>query len=1257
MYLTSVHIAIGGASEGSFRVLAALNGIRDLNNGLHVVNGQPDTNFADFSASGLVLMAAADYISVWVHARDDPSYSLLSQSRFSCALLNTPSGFGADLAQTQAATIGWTEVAGWEADGVLGRAGLFTVGTGFDGVTGRFTVSADGVYFAASQLRIDGADSGMYRMVIAVDGQPGYDNGLHVAQGNPSPEYSDFSISGVLYLNVSSYISVWVYSNRDSSFTVNSQSGFFCAQLESVAGFAAEMNRNQLVSSSEADIPGTPWSQIGMWESMGSGPRGHLFELGGRFQSPAGTFVAHKAGQYFFSAQLMVGSGFGTVGDSVGTFDVALVTNGDTELQTGLRVTSGSVSSTFANFALSGVLRLESGASVSLWVRGRNDANFLVLGQSGLTGAYLGEVEGMSSEMAFGGWQEVAGWQVSGQHGRATLYRAGDGMDVVSGRFTCSAPGMHIVSTQIGIVGADRGYVRVTIALNSLPDFDNGLHVMQGTPDSEAADLSASGVLRLATGEWISVWVYAKDDLSFEISSHSSFAAAALEAASASQTLGFGADLGSSLPVTSAGWTEIPHWETSGVGGRAALFELGTGFDSVTGRFSAGVSGIYFAASQLRLDAADVGSFGMTLVINGNIDSNNGLYAIDGKPGPDYASLSTSGVFRLQSGDFVSVWVFAAQDRDFYVNTQSGFSCAYIDTSAAFGADLARDRAVRAPGWSEIPGWEVQGVQGRVGLFEVGRNFDETQTGRFSAGDGVSEKSGTYVCSAGIALTGADEGYFKGAIALNGIPSGDAGLHVRNGQHSGQLGLTMRGVFSLGVGDFVSVWVYAHVDSSYIIDSQSGFSCARLTSSVGYSADRPSSGAVQEIQSWAANPSLIPELPDHIDFVGGRYAVSRDGVYFASAHVIIAGSGGASVAVGINLNALPDFDNGMHALAGQPSQDSADFNVGGFLRLFSGDFLSVWIYSESDVSYTVSPRSSFSCARFEVSEGFGADLGDSQAITSVGWSEVKGWETSGFNGRAGLFKVGAGFNPASGRFTATQAGVYLASAQLRLDGADTGLFRVVIGLNGLPDYDNGMHVMDESPSPDYADFSVSGLVQLGSGDYVSVWVYVQQDTSYTVHSQSGFSCSFVESSVGFAADLATSQEVSSVGWTEVIGWETSGTGGRAGLFNMGGGFNPANGRFTSLTDATYLLYAHLVVTFLGSGIVSGAVTVNANTEFPAGLRMDVQASAAGTVGGSASGTIYLGAGDFVSMWTSHAQGFGGYVITSDSGMGCIELTA
>ena len=151
----------------------------------------------------------------------------------------------------------------------------------------------------------------------------------------------------------------------------------------------------------------------------------------------------------------------------------------------------------------------------------------------------------------------------------------------------------------------------------------------------------------------------------------------------------------------------------------------------------------------------------------------------------------------------------------------------------------------------------------------------------------------------------------------------------------------------------------------------------------------------------------------------------------------------------------------------------------------------------------------------ETTEGFGTDLATNQPVTSTGWTEVSNWDVAGSDGRAGLFSLGSGFDPSSGRYTASVEGVYFASAQIRLDGADTGLFQVNIGpinvtlypnvsnitawrLAGV-DYTNITMLEQITPSTDsvrvsnsdvgapFADFSVSGIFYLGINGSISNW--------------------------------------------------------------------------------------------------------------------------------------------------------------------------
>ena len=53
----------------------------------------------------------------------------------------------------------------------------------------------------------------------------------------------------------------------------------------------------------------------------------------------------------------------------------------------------------------------------------------------------------------------------------------------------------------------------------------------------------------------------------------------------------------------------------------------------------------------------------------------------------------------------------------------------------------------------------------------------------------------------------------------------------------------------------------------------------------------------------------------------------------------------------------------------------------------------------------------------------------------------------------------------------------------------TGRFDVLLGLDGDPELSRFLQVVDGGPSPDIAGFSVSGVLKLEAGDFVSVGVF------------------------------------------------------------------------------------------------------------------------------------------------------------------------
>ena len=143
---------------------------------------------------------------------------------------------------------------------------------------------------------------------------------------------------------------------------------------------------------------------------------------------------------------------------------------------------------------------------------------------------------------------------------------------------------------------------------------------------------------------------------------------------------------------------------------------------------------------------------------------------------------------------------------------------------------------------------------------------------------------------------------------------------------------------------------------------------------------------------------------------------------------------------------------------------------------------------------------------------------------ACGWTEVAGeaWSTEGYKGLLGH----ASFDEASGRFTAPNAGIYFATATIRLDGATDGYFSTAILTNGADSFDGsfntGMSVLSGDLADNYNDMTCAGLRKLEAGDILSVWVYASGDTDYTIWENSaGFSAVALRSKVAFSAAKVT----------------------------------------------------------------------------------------------------------------------------------------
>ena len=868
------------------------------------------------------------------------------------------------------------------------------------------------------------------------------------------------------------------------------------------------------------------------------------------------------------------------------------------------------------------------------------------------------------------------------------------------------------------------------------------------------------GLLSLAAGDTVSVWIYAGLEAPYKLSRDSDFTCVQLDTAAAfaaslavghQHVEGYAVGVGAAaddvvlgwedldawnvshtewgLRVTETewdGWEQLTGWETAGIEGRGALFEHGgpgghsrhdvMEVNLTDGRFTVPESGLYLTYAQIRLDGAVGGPFELligpdndtqlwnsTPFINVSVDGawepqqaevmdpvtgavqmlwntsaytstrplGTGLRAVK-HDGVLSATVGLCGVLRLEEGQTLSVWVHAPPNSSYAVSTQSGWGAALI-ASSGFGADLSlladdgswysESAEVLESGWNEVGGWATAGVPHAFKYFS-GPWFDMA-SGRYTAA-----RLGLYLLSAQLSVIGAaaDEYGFAIKLAFDGNLELPAALSAADSHPSPNFAtLAVAGVTEMEAQEGVSLWVRA--DGEYTLSPATHFSVVDLHAVTNASVSpSPIAFAVaydglaqrwSELSGWVmaeTNPlgSILFANNDEFDPASGRFT-ARGGVYFASAQVHLLGADHGAFRAAVRINAEHSYD-GLRAGALQTDPQHHPLGAAGLLKLDQYDFISVWVYADTDDSFAVAADSRFSCMlvqKTETAKSFSARL-HSPVHTDAGWMEIDNWFPASpprrfTGGAADRFYYGnmaadvdlawtlGDYPDAGGRYTADRAGVVLAAATLRLHGADAGVFRLVVGLNGQTN--DGLRGVHSGPAGEFMQLRLSGAIRLVPGDYVSVWVHADEDQSYTVKADSSFSCALMETAAAFGAKLTTVQDVDPLDWVEVIGWETGGSAGRGGLFALGGGFEVATGRYTAEVAGLYIAAANIEVVTVGGGEGSASAAIALNSVLAVGREARALQSAAFVQEGGIAVTLLasLAIGDYLSVWVRGIQ--------------------
>ena len=786
-------------------------------------------------------------------------------------------------------------------------------------------------------------------------------------------------------------------------------------------------------------------------------------------------------------------------------------------------------------------------------------------------------------------------------------------------------------------------------------------------------------------------------------------------------------------------WAELGGWAAEA---RPWFDASGGGFDRAGGRYTADIgTGLYFCAASLEVTAVAAGGvfeggvFEALVAINGLVGTETGLHTTRELPAEAAATLGLRGLMRLRTGDFVSVWTVAEPGLQYTYGLHTGLGCVLAggeQEPAGFAAVLGTDGEVVAHrlynvtgnrtadfpaglGWSELVGWDTHGLDGPGSLFLLGGGFDSA-TGRFTAAAG-----GVHLVTAQMLLTEADSGYFAVAVALGrpGLhPPDPAGIWTARAvgvvQPGRRAAASVTRAMDLLPGEYVSAWVLAQDDQSFVLGRGTAFSAVLLPDvAVGFAASLEVSGvggrsrerAViplahgdgwMELGGWICRMSASTgwqvadgmferselveedsnEVLDSFDEQTGRYTAPTTGLYLVGA--LVAGAGGEPLATMVAINADTQLPSTLRCSEPQSSLWGASCGVAGAVQLEAGETLSLWAGATSAVE-----GGTFSVLLLRPAPTEFDELGSWESIDDATWidggfaairqtpnprREVGGWGTAGVSSRQWFFEFGQvmgvpAFDGRAGRFTAAQDGPYLVSVKLLLVGADYAAYELSVGINSaVPDSLGVIGARAAGNSGEHPlPLAANGLLDLTRNEYLSVWVHASADLSYSYAADSTFSVLAVPGLGVQAAAAKTGslaeRSIGSTGWVEIRAW-TAGYGDAdpPGVFNRGGKFIASAGRLTGAGVQIFLVAANVGLEGCVNGSFGVKLVLSSLTDVDTGVELHKPPTAAGRVDFALTGIVSIQSDEVLSVWV-HSTEQADYKVGSTGGLSVMLLSS
>ncbi|WP_298510786.1 hypothetical protein [uncultured Kordia sp.] len=120
-------------------------------------------------------------------------------------------------------------------------------------------------------------------------------------------------------------------------------------------------------------------------------------------------------------------------------------------------------------------------------------------------------------------WAEISNWTTTSATA-TQLHDDGNHFNESTGKFVAPVNGLYQFNSQVRIDAVTSGFVRLTLAVNGVPNLDGGFHTIKVvTADTLYQTLHVGGVMKLTEGDTVSLYVLTSADTNWTIQSESGF--------------------------------------------------------------------------------------------------------------------------------------------------------------------------------------------------------------------------------------------------------------------------------------------------------------------------------------------------------------------------------------------------------------------------------------------------------------------------------------------------------------------------------------------------------------------------------------------------------------------------------------------------------------------------------------------------------------------------------------------------------------